>query len=457
MNRRSFLQLAAACAAYPLLSRTAGAAVLAAADDALLEDMSRRCFRYFWEQTDPQTGITRGRARADGSEYPKERRDVGSTGDTGFGLTALCIGAERGWVARADARERARATLRSFADGPVKSEHGWFYHWINVKTGERTGAQYDSASFGNRPGPPSKRPKSEVSVSDSTWLVAGALTARQYFREDPEIVQLATKIYERVDYRWMCHGHPTLMAKSWMPETGFSDSRYDRYDQLPCMYLLGIGAPSSFALPPESWYAWERNPNQYQNYRYVGTSLLWTYQYPFAWFDLRGRRENRGSRLDYFANSATATRAHRAFCIDLGKKFPGYSPDIWGITSSLSKTGYKAWGGPPGHHSIDGTVVPCAAAGSLMFAPDICLRALHAMKDRFGDRIYGRYGFADAFDPSSAWVAQDTIALDLGISLLAAENLRFGSVWRWFMANPEPRQALHLAGIEPDPTAQVFS
>src|SRR5580692_9405065 len=103
-------------------------------DDAFLADLSRRCFQYFWEQSDPHTGITRGRARFDGSPYPAERRDVGSTGDTGFSLTALCIGAERGWVKRSEARDRVRATLQSYWS-KVKDEHGWFYHWINIRTG----------------------------------------------------------------------------------------------------------------------------------------------------------------------------------------------------------------------------------------------------------------------------------------------------------------------------------
>jgi hypothetical protein len=215
------------------------------------------------------------------------------------------------------------------------------------------------------------------------------------------------------------------------------------------MYLLGIASPT-LSLPPESWYAWERDPNVYAGYKYIGKSNLWTYQYPFAWFDLRNRREARGSRVNYFENSATATRAHKAFCLDLAKQFPSYSENIWGITSSLSKTGYKSWGGPPSHGGIDGTVVPCAPAGSLMFTPEISLAALRAMKDRFGDKIYGRYGFADAFHPINGFVAEDVIALDVGITLLAAENLRTGNVWKWFMANPEAKRALELGEISAD-------
>ena len=413
--------------------------------DAFLDDLSHRSFRYFWEQSDANTGITRGRSRFDGSPYPAERRDVGSTGDTGFSLTALCIGAGRGWVKRDGAAARVRSTLESYWS-LVANEHGWFYHWINVRTGARTGATFDSAEL---PVPPSrelKRPKSEVSTSDSTWLIAGALIARQCCHDDERIVKVASDLYARVDYGWMRNGHSTLLAHGWMPEDGFLKARYEKYCQLPCMYLLGVGSPTH-PLPPEAWYAWERNPYSYGGFEYIGNSLLWTYQYPLAWFDFRNRRETKGSKVNYFRNSVTATRAHRQFCIDLAKEFPGYSENIWGITSSLSKTGYRAWVGPPRRNGIDGTVVPCAAAGSLMLTPDISIPALRAMRDRFGGKIYGRYGFADAFHPNMGWVAEDVIGLDVGITLLSAENLRSGKVWKWFMANPEAQRAMDLAEL----------
>ena len=455
MNRRSFFSALAAGGAGVLLPEKLRAGNVPArparADDALLDDLSRRSFRFFWEQSDPHTGIVRGRARTDGSEYAQERREIGTTGGTGFALTALCIGAERKWVTREEARERARATLRAYADGPVKNEHGWFYHWLNVKTGARTGAAYDTAQFGAREGSKSNRPFSEVSTSDSTWLVAGALTARQYFREDGEIRRLATQIYERVDYRWMCDNKPTL-SHGWMPETGHLPAHYDKYCQLACMVLLGLAAPAAaHALPAASWYAWERNPNEYRGYKYVGTSVLWTYQWPFCWFDLRGRREARGSRVDYFENSAIATRAHRAFCTgELAAKFPGcYTENLWGITSSESAKGYKAWGGPPARSSIDGSVAPCAAIGSLMFTPEICLPVLRTMREWFGEKLLGRYGFADAFHAGNGWICPDVLAIDVGITLLAIENHRSGNVWRWFMANPEARRALELADLRP--------
>jgi len=438
----------AAGAAGALLCRSARSAAAEAklTDEEFLEDLSHRSFRFFWEQSNPQTGITRGRARADGSNYPKVRREIGSTGATGFGLTAMCIGAERKWVTRADAQERVRATLKAYADGPVKNEHGWWYHWVNVQTGERTAASYDVAQFGVRSGAVHAN-GSEVSTSDSTWLVAGTLTARQYFHEDEEIGRLATLIYERMDYPWMCNGGTTL-AHGWTPESGFIKNRYDHYCQLACMVLLGIGSPTH-AMKPECWYAWSRVPNEYAGFKYVGVSGLWTYQWPLAWFDLRDRREAQGTHINYWENSVNATRAHKAFCLDLARKFPGYSETIWGITSSESADGYKAWAGPPARGDIDGTVVPCAAAGSLMFTPEICLPALRAMKEQFGDKIYGRYGFADAFHPTNGWVCPDVLGIDVGITLLACENARSGKVWKWFMANPEPQRGLSLADLQP--------
>ncbi len=311
-------------------------------------------------------------------------RDVGNTGATGFGVTALCIGAERGWISRDKARDRVLNTLRFYAD-QAKDEHGWFYHFINVITGERNGT-------------------SEVSVSDATWLFAGALTAKQYFHEDPEIARLTMKIYQRIDYDWIRNGDPYLMSHGYRPETGLLAARYAKYCQLALMYLIGIGAPSR-PLAPESWYAWERNPNSYAGYDYIGVSLLWTYQYPFAWADFRDRREKRAPHADWWGNAITATRAHRQFCIDLKKDFPGYSENIWGITSSTSEHGYKAWGGPPATKNIDGSVAPCAPAGSLMLTPDIALPAPQTMKKQYGDKIYGRYGFTGCVQ-SQQWMGR---------------------------------------------------
>lgn len=402
-------------------------------DDAFLEDLSRRAFLYFWEQADPSTGLVLDRARADGSPHDETHRRVASIAATGFGLTALCIAAARGWAPRREVRDRARATLRFFAERAPR-EHGWFYHWMDASTGER-------------------RWNSEVSSIDTALLLGGVLTARQFFRDDKEIVRLATKIYEDIDFPWMQNGHPALLSHGWKPELGFLLPMWDSYSEQTILYLLAIGSPAH-PISGRSWRAWRREWITYAGYSYMaGAAPLFIHQYSQAWVDYRGQREKRSPNVNYFENSIKATRAHRAFCIALSKEFPGYSENIWGITASDSAKGYVAWGGPPRDPNIDGTVVPSAAAGSLMFAPDICLPALRAMREKFGEggqNVWGRYGFVDAFNPSTGWVDRDVIGINAGITLLSAENLRSGNVWRWFMRNAEIGRAMRSAGLVKD-------
>src|SRR5260370_2241087 len=428
MTRRSLLTLPAAAVAL-----RAASAKISKEDDQLLEDLSRRSFQYFWEYSDRETGMTDGSANADGTPYDPNRRDIGSIAVTGFGLAGLCIAAERGWVKTHEARTRVRNGLRFFAEH-APQEHGWFFHWMNIREGRRTGVLENSQK------------KSELSSIDSALLMGGILTAKGYFQKDAEIQKLATQIYERMDFQWMLNGDPLLLSHGWTPETGFLTARWAKYSEVTIIYLLGIGSPTH-GISPESWYAWERPENVYGDYKYIGLSPLFTHQYSQVFVDYRGKREKRGTKIDWFENSVTATRAHRQVCIDLAMEFPGYSENIWGITSSNSMTGYKAWGGPPRKANPDGTVVPCAPAGSLMLAPDICVPALKAMKQQFSDKIYGRYGFTDAFHPTKGWASPDVLGLDIGITLLSAENLRTGNLWKWFMRNPEIPRAMQLAGM----------
>jgi hypothetical protein len=408
---------------------------LTAEDEQFLEDLERRSFQYFWSEGDPQTGLVPDRGRMDGLALDESHRNVASIAATGFGLTGLCIAAERGWIDKTQARERTRNTLRFFATRAIH-ERGWFYHWMDSKTGER-------------------RWKSEVSSIDSALLLAGILTARQYFRSDLEIVRLATKIYERVDFQWMLNGHPLLLSHGWKPETGFLKPRWDTYSEETILLLLAIGSPTH-SISPESWYALWRDRYRYEGFAYFTTIgvPLFMHQYSHAWIDYRNRRENRGDEIDYFENSRNATLAHRKFCMNLAHDFPAFGPNVWGITASDSVKGYLAWGGPPRDPAIDGTVVPSAAGGSLMFAPEVTVTALRTMRDKFGDRIYGKYGFIDAFNPNTRWVDTDVIGINAGIILLSAENARTGNVWSWFMRNPELPRAMQRVGLQPYKKAQ---
>lgn len=398
------------------------------AQKTFIDDLQERSFRYFWEQADRNTGLVPDRARMDGLPLPDSHRDVASIAATGFGLTSLCIAADRNWVQRSEAIERTRNTLRFF-DSRAFNQRGWFYHWLDAKTGER---RWDS----------------EVSSIDTALLLAGVLTVRQCFANDAEIVRLATKIYHRVDFRWMLNGHALLLSHGWKPETGFLRPRWDTYSEDTILYVLAIGSPTH-PISPASWYALWRDRYRYEGHSYFTTIgvPLFMHQYAHAWIDYRNRRENRGDRIDYFQNSVNATLAHRAFCMNLSHEFPAFGPDVWGITASDSAKGYLAWGGPPRDPDIDGTIVPSAAGGSLMFTPELATTALHTVYERWGTRIYGKYGFVDAFNPKLGWTDTDAIGINVGIILLSAENMRSGNVWRWFMRNGEVPRALDRIGV----------
>jgi hypothetical protein len=413
-------------------SASPAAARLSATDHAFLEDLERRSFEYFWEQADPHTGLVPDRARMDGAPLDENHQGTASIAATGFGLTGLCIAADRNWITRAQAAERTRNTLVFFASKAF-NQRGWFYHWLDAKTGAR-------------------RWSSEVSSIDTALLLAGVLTVRQYFSDDPEIRRLATKIYDRVDFHWMLDGDPLLLSHGWKPEKGFLKPRWDTYSEDTILYLLAIGSPTH-SISPASWYALWRDRYRYEGHVYFTTIgvPLFMHQYAHAWIDYRNRRESKGDEIDYFQNSVNATLAHRAFCVNLAFAFPAFGPNTWGITASDSAKGYLAWGGPPRDPEIDGTIVPSAAGGSLMFTPKLSVAALREMKDKYGSKIYGKYGFVDAFNPQTGWIDSDVIGINAGIILLSAENARSGNIWNWFMRNAEIPRALRLVGLTKQP------
>ncbi|MEO6004534.1 MAG: glucoamylase family protein [Opitutus sp.] len=395
----------------------------ASPETAFVEDIQQRGVLYFVEQTDPVSGLTRDRSPADGgsSAYPA------SIAACGFALTTWCIADARGWLPKGEGRERALATLRFVAQN-VAHEHGWLYHFIDLHTGARA-------------------LRSEASTIDTALFLKGALAAREYF-DDPELRDWVDKIYARIDWKWAMNGGTTL-SHGWKPESGFIPWRWDRYSELLGLYLLGIGAPAN-ALPPESWNAWRREPVvKYGGRSFVDCGPLFVHQYSHAWFDFRAQKDD---HIDYWRNSVDATLAQRDWSADQVDRFPRWSKNFWGLTASDSAHGYVAWGGPNGAASkmADGTVVPCAPGGSLPFAPRECLAALHQMREIGGENVWRRYGFVDAFNPQTGWTSPDVIGIDVGITLLMAENMRSGLVWRIFMKSPEVRLGMWLAGFRSD-------
>lgn len=378
-------------------------------DDAFLDDLERRAFRFFWETAHPETGLIPDRARADGSKPG----DMASVAAVGFGLTALAIGAERGWVARGEAQARADLTLRTLRDA-VPHERGFWYHFVDRATCAR--------GWG-----------CEASSIDTALGLFGALSAGRYF--GGETAALAQQLYARADWPWMTT-KDGLICHGWTPENGFFPWSWDQFSEHWGMTRLAMASPT-FPLPAGAWTAWRREPwVTYAGRRFMHHAPLFVHQFPQAWLDWRGFADE-VSGVDFFENAREATLAQRQFCLDLRERFPGYEENVWGLTSSDGAAGYVDWGGPPVNGGgvaaadprIDGTVVPCAAAGSLPFAPAECLAALRTMQARWGGRIYGPYGFADAFNPVTGWTGSDVIGIDQGITLLMAENLRTGFVW----------------------------
>lgn len=386
-------------------------------DDQFLDDLQRLNFCYFWEQANPETGLIKDRCHADGND----NGIVGSIAATGFGLTALCIGHERGFISLSEAQNRVLATLRSLWR-ILPNHRGFFYHWANINNGERV---WDA----------------EISSVDTSILLCGVLTCREHFRHD-EITRLASDVFNRVDWTWLSEDTP-LLPHGWTPEIGFLPYRWDLYSELMMMYLLGLGS-TSHPLREETWSAWKRMQFEYDGLRYIGSfAPLFVHQYSQAWFDFRGKRDK---YADYFQNSAIATDVHRRFCVELGRQFPTYSDDLWGITASDSANGYVIWGGPPATGPIDGTVVPSAPGGSLPFLPQPTMRVLRTIQSRYG-AAYGRYGFVNAFNPLQNWYDSSFIGIDTGITMLMAENARTGFVWNTFMKNPEARRGMERAGF----------
>lgn len=401
------------------MTRMAALVLAAPAPNSLLEDLVRTGFRYFWEAADPKTGLVKDRALADGQ--PDARR-IGSIAATGFGLTALCIAAERGYPGEI---ERRVLTTLEFLWEHLPHEHGFFFHFVDVANGAREW-------------------KSELSSIDTALLMCGVVTCGQYWK-NARIRKLSRLIYERVDWRWMLNGGESL-SHGWKPESGFLKNRWDAYCEHMLLYLLAIGSPTH-PIPAASWHAWRRPVFEYEGFRFITVDApLFIHQYSHAWFDFAGKRDR---YTDYFENSVIATKAHKRFCLDLKSRFPEFSEDLWGITASDSAKGYRAWGGPPEHGKPDGTIVPCAAAGSIPFLPKDTLHTLTKMRERFEAKIWKRYGFIDAFNPHTNWFNPDVIGIDAGITMLMAENYRSGFVWKTFMRNRDIRRAMGKAGLTP--------
>jgi hypothetical protein len=431
---------------------------------SLFADLERRTFDYFWDTTNPGNGLVPDR-------WPSE--SFASIAAVGFGLTAYGVGAENGWITREQAVARTLATLQFFATAPqgdaavgMAGHRGFFYHFLDMQSGQRF-------------------EQTELSSVDTALLLAGVLFAQSYYDRDSELERriraLAERIYRRVEWPWLQARAP-LVSMGWHPESGVIDYDWKGYNEGLLVYLLALGSPTH-PVDEDAYTAWtasyESGWGEFHGQTFLNYSPLFVHQYTHVWVDFRGLQDDymREKGIDYFENSRRAVLAQRAYAIANPMDWKGYGENIWGLTASdgpadvvLDYRGqprtfksYIARGASRVYVMDDGTLAPTAAAASLPFAPEVVIPAVVAMHANYGEQIYSRYGFLDAFNPSFdypgvplrhgrvvpgfGWVDTDYLGIDQGPILLMIANHRSGLVWDVMKRNPHVQRGLQRAGF----------
>lgn len=389
-------------------------------DEGLLDLIEQKALDYFVTEVNPANGLIPDHANnttRGATLFPA------SVAAVGFALTAYGVGVSRGWMSRNSGMDLTRRTLE-FLLKQAPQEHGFFYHFMDMKNGQRM-------------------MQSEVSPIDTTLLLAGALFAAEYY-QDPEIKNLAQQIYERVDWQWMMQDGKTLRM-AWNPDTGFMRYRWDSYCESMIMYLLAIGSPTH-PIPASSWKEIKRPIGSYKNHKLIYMPPLFTHQYSHIWVDFKDKNDG---IADYFKNSVEATLANRQFAIDNADKYKTYGPDSWGLTASDGPGGYKAYGASPGWAVHDGTVAPTACGSSIVFTPKKSISCLRHFYEKHYDKLWGSYGFADAFNLDKNWFSKDVYGIDQGPLILMIENYRSGLIWKTMKGNSALNKALKAVGFKP--------
>ncbi|MDM7914397.1 MAG: glucoamylase family protein, partial [Candidatus Eisenbacteria bacterium] len=402
-------------------------------NEALLDTLQRTAFDFFWNEANPANGLIKDRST------PGSACSIASVG---FGLSAILIGIDHGWITRDEGRARILTTLETFWNGPQGTApdgmigyKGLFYHFLDMNTATRT---WDC----------------ELSTIDSALLFAGILDAREYFTtDDPVDVQvrtLADSLYYRADWNFFRNGNPGILM-GWRPGTGFAGfGQWVGYNEAMILYILAIGSPTH-PVPASSWNTWTSGyhwQTQY-GYTYVIFPPLFGHQYSHCWIDFRYIQDAhmRGRGITYFENSRRATLAQRNYCIANPFGHIGYGANLWGITACDGPDGYAAHGAPPPQND-DGTIAPTAPAGSIPFTPDESLAVLQNLYDNYRAMLWGPYGFRDAFNLDRGWWDTDYIGIDQGPIVLMIENYRTGAVWERIERNGDVQWGLHLAGFD---------
>jgi len=430
-------------------------------DNALLDDVQRRTFHYFWDLADPNTLLIPDRAPTP---------SFSSIAAVGFGLTAYGIGVERGYVTREQAAERTLATLKSLLSmkqGPepagVSGYKGFFYHFLDMKTAERFKTV-------------------ELSTVDTALMIAGALFAQSYFDRDNAteagIRDAAEQLYARVEWPWE-QVRPNAISMGWTPEQGFHAWDWRGYNEAMIVVILALGSPTH-PVDAAAWAEYHKTDRwgTFYGQPHILFAPLFGHQYSHVWIDFRGIQDdvNREHGIDYHENSRRATLSQHAYAIDNPQQYRDYGDTIWGLTAcdgpmdaAITIDGrerkfysYHARGATQGEIRDDGTIAPTAAVSSIAFAPELAIPAIREMSRRYGTNLYSTYGFLDAFnptlrtteelkhgrvDPAQGWFDVDYLGIDQGPILAMIENYRTGLVWNTMKKNPHIVRGLKRAGF----------
>ncbi len=405
-------------------------------DDELLDMVQGATFRFFWDYAHPVSGLSRER-RGSG--------DVVTIGGSGFGIMAIPVGVERGFITRAQAVERMLKIL-NFLDTKADRFHGAFSHWLNGTTGK-------VIPFGTK--------DNGGDLVETAYLIQGLLTVRKYFdqnnTEEEQIRNLCTSIWETVEWDWYRrYSTSNYLYWHWSPNYNWDmNMTVQGPNEAMIVYLLAIASPTHSV--PASLYlnGWAASSNYKNGKSFYGIPLYvgWNYggplffsHYSFLGFDPRGKKDK---FTNYFINNRNHTLINRAYCAANPKHFSGYDENTWGLTASDDPFGYSA------HEPTNdnGTITPSAALSSYAYTPEESMAALKSFYYEYGDKIWGAYGFTDAFNVSNNWYADSYIAIDQGPIILMIENQRSELLWKNFMANFEIQPMLDAIGFVTDTTS----
>jgi hypothetical protein len=390
----------------------------------LVNNELKGCFDFFWNEANtdknsPGFGQIRDKNKK-GSEL------VSSIASVGFGLTAIVIGAERGFVSKTEAFERVKGTLLTFLH-ETEHAHGFFYHFLDMRTSKKFGEYHDCAS-----------------IIDTSIFLNGALTAAEYFKG--EIAELFDEIYTRVNWQKYYNEKENLFYMGYHEDTG-GFGAWDMYAEQMMQYILGTASPT-FPVPPKIYEGFNRDLGEYGGYSFYNSpgGALFIHQFSHGWYNFKNIIDKDG--ISWFDNSVKASLASRQYSVNNPKGFKTLHKNAWGLTACEGPKGYRAFGTPPFHPNCedinDGTVAPCGAIGSVIFTPN---EAFDAMTHYAAiPKLIGKYGFQDSYNQDLNWVCDFCIGIDKGISIVMLENYLSGMVQELYMSNKYVKKATELLG-----------